>query len=166
MIKYETDRLILREASMEDDAFIFDLLNNPTWIEFIGDRQIHSLGDAQMYIQNQLVRSYQINGFGMYIMEQKSSETPIGLCGFLKREQLDHVDIGFAILPKFAGNGYTFEAAEKIMTASNLSTIYGITSDKNETSKKLLRKLGMVHIKNFKFGKYNGDSMLFSTGKE
>jgi RimJ/RimL family protein N-acetyltransferase len=90
----------------------------------------------------------------------------MGLCGLLKREELDHVDIGFAILPEFAGKGYTFEAARIIIEKCPFATIYGITSQDNIASRKLLEKLGMRHVRNFQFGDYKEESLLFELTRD
>ena len=162
MEKFITDRLTIREATLKDDLFIFNLLNSHTWMEHIGDRNIKNLTDAKQYINNSLISSYRENGFGLFIMEISKSTIPIGLCGFLKREELAHVDIGFAVLPEHAGMGFTFEAANRIIKESEFSVIYGITNEGNIGSRKLLEKLGLKHIRNFQFGNYEHKSMLFS----
>lgn len=161
-VAYKTRRLLLREANLEDDAFIYELLNSPTWIQHIGNRNIKNLEDARQYINNALINSYRKNGFGMYIMAKNDMAIPIGLCGFLKREELEHVDIGFAIMPAFAGKGFTYEAAERIISESDFPVVYGITYEGNIGSRRLLEKLGLRHIRNFQFGNYNEVSMLFS----
>ncbi len=162
-LKYRTERLLIREANMDDSTFIYDLLNSPTWIAHIGDRNIRSLADAEVYIKESLIKSYRENDFGLYVVELADSNSPIGLCGLLKREQLDHVDIGFAILPQYARQGYTYEAASKIMMESGFSIVLGITYEGNVASQAILRKLGLKHIRNFHFGDYKEESMLFST---
>ena len=133
-----TERLALDEAVLEDAEFIFDLLNSPNWIEFIGDRSIKSIKDAERYIQNSLINSYREHGFGLYKMVLIESNEPIGLCGLLKRATLDHPDIGFAILPEFEGMGYTYEAAKATIeyahAALSLATILAITSEDNTRS--------------------------------
>ena len=166
MIINATDRLILEEASFEDAHFIFELLNNPTWIEHIGDRNIKTIKDAKSYIQKALIDSYELHGFGMYKMVIKSTKTPIGLCGLLKREELEHYDIGFAVLPEYAKQGYTFEAGMAVIDQAKIDfeidVIYGITNEANLASRKILEKLGLKHVRNIKFGNSEEDSMLFS----
>ena len=97
----ETERHWLEEADSNDGAFFFELLNSPTWIRFIGDRGIASIDDAVNYIRESLIKSYRKNGFGLYKMVLKQDDRPIGICGLLKRPGLEHVDIGFAILPQY-----------------------------------------------------------------
>lgn len=114
MIKLTTARLIIQVLSVEDDQFIFDLLNSPGWLQHIGDRKITDLEAAQAYIHKQI----QLNtspGFGMHKFMLRSTREPAGLCGFLQRDYLDHPDIGFAILPGFMRNGYTREASEAMI---------------------------------------------------
>lgn len=158
----ETDRLLLREANLDDDRFIYKLLNNPTWIEHIGDREIVDLQAARNYIQKSLLDSYTAKGFGLYVMIEKKNDEQLGLCGFVKRDELEHVDIGFAILPHFAEQGYTFEAASALLDQSNFKVVYGITDERNLSSRKLLTKLGLKPIKKIQFGSNQKESILFS----
>ena len=97
MTTLTTERLLLQEATYADAPFIFELLNTPTWIQHIGDRGIITINDAENYIQKSLINSFANNGFGMFKVSLKSTKEAMGLCGLLKREELEHVDIGFAI---------------------------------------------------------------------
>jgi RimJ/RimL family protein N-acetyltransferase len=144
----ETKRLLIEEGNLEDSSFIFKLLNSPTWIEFIGDRGIQTIEDAENYIQKSLLASYAKNGFGLYKVSLKVTKEPIGLCGFLQRDYLGSVDIGYAILPAFEGKGYAFEAAKALMDYGmftlKFKTILAITSQNNTKSQKLLNKIGLL----------------------
>src|ERR1700752_686959 len=97
----ETDRLILRKLSVEDAEFILELLNEPSYLRFIGDKGVRTLDDARDYILEGPVDSYERHGFGLYLAELKESGVPIGICGLLRRESLENVDIGYAFLPAF-----------------------------------------------------------------
>ena len=55
---FETERLIIREMTLKDAPFLLKLLNDPTWIQFIGDRNVHSVIDAENYIQEKMIASY------------------------------------------------------------------------------------------------------------
>lgn len=107
----QTDRLILYHLGINDIDFIYELLNSPAWIKYIGDRGIKTLDDAKKYIINGPMKSYEKFGFGLWLTKLKNDETPIGICGLLKRETLNDIDIGFAFLPQYTGKGYAFEAA-------------------------------------------------------
>ena len=142
----ETKRLLIEEAEIEDTPFYFELLNSPKWIRFIGDRKIETLTDAQNYVRDSLHKNYKELGYGLYTVRLKSDQSPIGVCGFLLREYLDNPDIGFAILPQFENLGLISEAAEACMMKARdwgFNTIYGLTTEQNEASKKVLKKLGM-----------------------
>lgn len=106
----ETPRLYLREAHEDDAAFIVTLLNEPGFIRYIGDRKVRTLDDARGYIAK-LREHYQRHGFGLYTVVLKDRETPIGICGLLKRDALESPDIGFAFLSAYEGHGYAYEAA-------------------------------------------------------
>lgn len=129
-----------------DAPFVFDLVNQPSWIQYIGDKGIKTLQDAIRYIENGPVAMYQRVGFGLYAVELKVSGEPIGMCGLIKRDTLPDVDIGFAFLPAFWRNGYAFEAATAVMsygrTTLALDRIVAILSEGNHRSSHLLEKLG------------------------
>ena len=143
----DTEHLTIRELCLDDAEFILLLLNEPSFIRFIGDKGVRTLDDAQQYIRTGPLASYEKNGFGLYLVQLKSDETPIGMCGLLKRETLADVDIGFAFLPAFWNKGYAFESASAIMVyAKNvlkLPRIVAITDKDNDPSAKLLEKIGL-----------------------
>ena len=143
----ETERLLLRQMDSANDAeFIFALLNSPKFIEYIGDRGVRNAGEANHFIENRYRQSYRDHGFGLYAVELKSDATPVGICGFVKRDELPDPDIGFAFLPEFERNGYGLESAEAVMKYGReilgLSRIMAITSQDNTSSGKLLEKIG------------------------
>lgn len=143
----ETEHLILRKLTLDDAAFILHLVNTPSWIQYIGDRGVRNLEDARTYVKNGPLKSYELNGFGLYLIVMKTAGTPIGMCGLIKRPSLKDVDIGFALLPEYMGRGLAFEAANAMMEyAKNtiqLSRIVAITDPENERSQKLLLKIGL-----------------------
>jgi RimJ/RimL family protein N-acetyltransferase len=142
----ETERLILRRLTVEDGEFILELLNDPSWLRFIGDKGVRSLDAARDYILKSLVAMYEQLGFGLYLTELKSEGVPIGICGLIKRDALEDVDIGFAFLPKFRGQGYAYESALGVMAYGRrtfgLNRLVAITSPDNHASARLLEKLG------------------------
>jgi RimJ/RimL family protein N-acetyltransferase len=143
MTVLETERLSLRKLTVDDAEFILALLNEPSFLRYIGDKKVRNLDDARQYILNGPVASYERHGFGLNCVELRESHTPIGICGLLKREELPDPDIGFALLPDFWNQGFAFEAAEAVLKdARNLQRILAITSLDNEASIKLLQRLG------------------------
>lgn len=161
----KTTRLIIREAELQDANFIMELLNTPSWIEYIGDRGINTILDAEDYITNKLVGSYKKNGFGLFIMELAGKKQQIGLCGLIQRDYLDAPDIGFAILPSYEGLGYTNEAATSVIHYAQyhlkLNVIYGITTENNIKSQQLLTRLGLGYDRNITSDKENEIFMLY-----
>lgn len=145
----ETERLLLRELTVTDAPFIFDLVNEPAWIEFIGDKGVRTLEDAENYITSGPQKSYSTNGFGLWLVELKEQNIPVGMCGLIKRDALEHVDIGFAFLAVHNGKGYGFEAATAVLEyAKNkigLPHILAITNQDNVRSIRLLEKLGLKY---------------------
>lgn len=151
MIILETERTILREIVETDAEFIIDLLNQPSFIKYIGNRNVHTLTDAQDFIENRYRQSYREHGFGLYVVELKENQTAIGICGFVKRDSLPDADIGFAFLPQYEGKGYAYESAEAVMKYGrdvlNLKCVLAITSQDNERSEKLLEKIGFRYVR-------------------
>lgn len=147
MIIRETERLTLRQLSPDDAPLILELLNEPSFIRYIGDKGVRNLDDAVNYILNGPVASYQLHGFGLYLVELKADRTPIGICGVLKRDTLPDPDIGFAFLPAYWKLGYAFESAAAVMTHARevlgMDRILAITSPDNEASERLLGKIGL-----------------------
>jgi len=147
LVLLETERLILHELNANDAPFILRLLNEPSFLRFIGDKGVRNLDDARNYILNGPVASYQQNGFGLYLVQLKTNNSPIGICGLLKRESLADVDIGFAFVPEVWNQGYAFESAEAVLIYAKdilkLPRIVAITDKDNEASGKLLEKLGL-----------------------
>ena len=148
MLVLETERLFLRQFSIEDAEFILTLLNEPSFLRYIGDKKVRDLNDAQQYILNGPVISYKQNGFGLYLVELKESRVPIGMCGLIKREELPDVDIGFAFLPDYWNRGFASEAAAVVMRHAQetlkLKRIVAITNPDNDASIKLLQRMGFT----------------------
>ena len=142
----ETERLVLRQLEPGDAAFILRLVNEPSWLRYIGDKGVRSLDDAKKYIQTGPVDMYRRLGFGLWLMELKSKRESVGLCGLIKRDTLDDVDLGYALLPEFCKKGYALEAAAATMKYAEirlkLKRVVAITSQDNEASGNLLEKLG------------------------
>jgi len=185
----ETERLILREITVDDAAFALDLLNQPSFIKYIGDRGVRDLDQSRDFIENRYRKSYRDHGYGLYVVELKEPvsdtetrrrgdavhgdgetarkgeseeilENPhapfripqsIGFCGFVRRAELPAPDIGFAFLPQFERKGYGFESADAVMKYGrevlNFERVLAITSLDNESSGKLLLKLGFTFNK-------------------
>lgn len=115
MIVIETDRLLLRKVEETDAAFILQLLNEPSWLEYIGDKGVRTIEDAVHYIKTGPRAMYEREGFGLFLVEWKGNQEPIGLCGLIKRDGLDDVDIGYALLADYHANGFALEAAQGIL---------------------------------------------------
>ena len=147
MFTLETERLTLRELTTDDAEFSLRLLNEPSFLRFIGDKGVRNLQDARQYILNGPIASYNQNGFGLYLVVLKSTNTSIGMCGLIKRETLTDVDIGFAFLPEFWNKGYALESATAVFSYGKnvlkLPRIVAITNKDNVTSGKLLERLGL-----------------------
>jgi [ribosomal protein S5]-alanine N-acetyltransferase len=147
VIVVETDRLVLRRVTLADAPFILELLNDPDWLRFIGDKGVRTLEDARGYIETGPLASYARHGFGLYVVTRKADPAPIGLCGLVKRDVLPDVDVGYALLPEHRGRGYAHEAAAAVLRFARdevgLARIAAITNSENERSIRVLEKLGL-----------------------
>ena len=142
----QTDRLLVRWLHPGDAAFILELVNEPSWIRYIGDKGVKTLQDAARYIEDGPMTMYRQAGLGLYGVELRAIDEPIGMCGLIQREALADVDLGFAFLPRFWRQGYALEAATAVMsygrTVLGLRRIVAILAPDNHRSSKLLEKLG------------------------
>jgi RimJ/RimL family protein N-acetyltransferase len=141
-----TQRLCIRDVAIEDAAFILDLFNSPGWLQFIGDRQIHTLSDAEKYIQGIQIKT----NVKYYVVQHLEQKTSMGLITLIKREYLEQPDLGFAFLPQFTGHGFALEASSSMLTniQNVFSEVFAITVPENTSSIKLLGKLGFHFVGN------------------
>lgn len=162
----ETEQLILRLLTLDDAQFIYELTNDPKWLRFIGDRGIRTHNDAREYISNGPLAMQKQFGFCLYLTELKGSSTPIGLCGLIKRDSLDDIDLGFGFLPKYRSQGFAYEAAQAVVNYARrklgLDRLVAIVSPENSRSKKLLEKLSFEYEKVVKLKDDDIALMLYS----
>ena len=167
---FETDRLHLKPTTEEDAKFIFDLLNSPKWLKNIGDRNIHTLLDAQEYIKTKMLPQLKQLGFSNYTIIRKEDKVKIGSCGLYNRDGLEGIDIGFAFLPEYEKKGYAYEAASKLKEAAfkifDLKKISAITSKNNIESQNLLLKLGLKLVETITLPNDTEELLLFKIDKE
>lgn len=166
MISIETERLQLRYYTVADAPFIFKLMNSEGWLRNIGDRDIKSIADAEVYIEAKYLPSYALNGYGAYIVILKETGLAVGSCGLYKRENLEHPDIGFAFLTEYLGKGFGYEASQGVMKNAKeelgIKAFLGITLPTNIASIKLLEKLGLKMKGPFFFNDATEELLLYS----
>ncbi len=147
MMILETARLRLRTITADDAPFYYELVNDPTWLEFIGDKGIRSVEQARAAIIDGPVAMQARHGHSLYVMERKQDCRALGLCGLIRRDFLPDVDIGYAIRPEHFGQGYTFEAAQAVLQLARgplgITRVLGLTAPGNINSIRLLNKLGL-----------------------
>ena len=165
MTVLETERLLLCQLSTEDAGFILELLNEPSFIRNIGDRGVRTIEGANAYILNGPVASYAKNGFGLYLVKLKETDESIGMCGLIKRDTLEDVDIGYAFLPRFWSKGYAVESAQAVKEyAKNtigLKRIVAIVDPENQGSIRVLEKIGLQFEKMVRLSEDDIDLKLF-----
>ena len=164
----ETERLVLRWAGPADAEFMLELLNEPAFIRNIGNRGARTAEDAGRYIAERLVASYERNGFGLYVVELKETGEPVGICGLVRRESLDDVDVGFAFLERFWSRGYAVESATAVMDYAKgtlgLRRIVGITLPDNVASVRVLERIGLRFERRVRLTPDDDELMLYGTG--
>lgn len=162
----ETKRLILCEIVEADAEFILDLLNQPSFIKYIGDRGVRTMAQSGEFIENRFRTSYKTFGYGLWAVELKETNETVGICGFVKRDALPEADIGFALLPQFERRGYALEAAAATMRYGkerlNFVRVLAITSKDNVASGKLLAKLGFRFERFIKISNVEDEVKLFA----
>jgi RimJ/RimL family protein N-acetyltransferase len=166
MTSIKTERLTLRQLDLSDAEFIIELLNDPSFIQNIGDRGVRTRADAEKYLENGPISSYAKNGFGLLAVTLNETGETIGMCGLIKRNTLEDVDIGYAFLPKFWSKGYAFESAQGVMNYAKevvgLKRVVAIVDPANAGSVRVLEKLGMTFEKMMKLSEDDIDLKLFS----
>ncbi|WP_440998989.1 GNAT family N-acetyltransferase [Fodinibius sp. SL11] len=161
----KTGRLILRELIKDDALFVLDLLNEPAFHNYIGDKGIRDQTAAREYLQNGPIASYQKNGYGLYLVKEATSGSSIGICGLKKRSTFDLPDLGYAFLEKYWGQGYATEAGSGVLNYAQkelqLSRIVAITHPDNKGSINVLMKLGFRFKNVVNLSGFDGPSKLF-----
>jgi len=147
VIVLETDRLTLRRLTPDDAPFMLAMLNDPDFLRNVGDRGARTIDDTRTYILNGPMAMYDIYGHGLYLVSERTSGEAIGICGLLKRDSLEDVDIGFAFLPSARGQGYAVESAAAVMAYGRdvlgLTRVVAIVRPDNVASIRVLEKIGM-----------------------
>lgn len=161
----ETERLTLRRIALADAPLLLGVMNDPAFIEHVADRGLRTTDDGERYIAEKMLPSFEQHGFGMYVVDLKEFGTPIGTCGLFKREEMEDVDIGYAFLREYWGQGFAYEAAAAVMAYGRdvlgLPKIIAMTGPENISSIKLLEKLGLRFERMVRFGEAGDERRLF-----
>ena len=144
----QTARLTLRRLEFDDAPFLVGLLNQPSFLANIGDRGVRNIDDAHRYLREGPMAMYEKYGFGLWHVSRRSDGAAVGMCGLLRREILPDVDVGYALLPQYWGQGYAFEAADATLRHAakkfGLARVVAVVSEGNAGSIRVLEKSGMV----------------------
>ncbi len=161
----QTERLLLREITPDDATFILELLNSPDWLKNIGDRNIRTVEDARNYLIYRIFLICRTKGFSFYVLQDKATNSKFGICGLIKRDYMQDVDIGYALLPAYFHKGYAIEAGRAVVDFAkqtlNLPRLAAIVIETNEPSIRLLEKLGMRFERRISVPQDNEELMLF-----
>ncbi len=163
-----TPRLAIRVFTLDDAAFIVELLNDPGWLNNIGDRGVRTLDDARRYLTDGPIAAGARQGFALWAVLRRDdpSGMPIGMCGLVRREGLEHVDLGYAFLPIGRGQGFAREAAAAVLKHGferlGLSRIVAITAVDNEASGRVLEAIGMRFEQRMRVPGHADDSLLYA----
>jgi RimJ/RimL family protein N-acetyltransferase len=161
----ESPRLGLRQIGLHDDAFILQLLNEPGFLHFIGDKGVRTLAEARDYISRGPIDSYRRHGFGLYLASLRRCGTPVGICGLVKRDALPDVDVGFAFLAAHWSHGYAAESAAAVLDygsgALGIRRIVAITAPDNFGSIAVLEKIGLRYERRVRLAEDGPELNLF-----
>ena len=166
MTVVDTERLQLTRLSYAHCEFIFGLVNEPSFKQFIGDKEVHSLEDARRYLREGPIGSYEEHGYGLFLVSVRESAMPAGICGLVKREEFDDPDLGFAFLKRFRRLGYASESARAVLEHGfdelGLRRIIAMADPDNEPSVRLLQTLGFVYERKVRMPEDDYDINLYS----
>lgn len=147
----ETSRMTLRWFEESDAAFVLGLLNDPAWLANIGERNVRTLDDARLWIAQKLVASYRQSGYGLWAMQRRGDDVLLGMCGLLKRDVLPSLDVGYALMPAFRGQGYAREAVLACLAHARdvlgCRRVFALVAPHNQPSIRLLESVGMTKQK-------------------
>ena len=142
----KTERLVIRQLTLKDADFVICLYNDESFIRNIADKNIRTSEDAEIYLTNGPLASYETYGFGLNLVSLRKTGAPIGICGVLKRPELDSPDLGYAFLPEYCNQGYATEASigvlQHAVKALSLNTVLAVTFPSNKGSNRVLTKVG------------------------
>lgn len=160
------ERVLLRRLEFGDASFVIELLNEPSFREFIGDKAVRSADDARRYLAEGPIASYESHGFGLLMVCSLAGETPLGMCGLVAREGFDDPDLGFAFLRRHWSKGYALEAARAVMNYAekelHLDRVIAMADRENLASVNLLDKLGFVYERMVRMPDESEDVCLFA----
>ena len=164
-----TERLTIRPFTLDDAAFIVTLVNDPDWLRFIGDKAVKTAEDARRYLTAGPIAMYELHGFGLCAIERTKDRSTIGMCGLIRREGLEDVDIGYALVPEARGQGFALEAALAVLeyglTTLGISRIVAITNPDNVASTRVLEGLGMRFERHLQMGEGAKRVALYAVGR-
>ena len=164
-----TERLSLREFESSDAEFVIELLNEDSFLKFIGDKGVRNVEDANRYLNTGPIATYQQHGFGLFHVEHSGTGRSIGMCGLLKRDDQEYPDIGYAFLEEFTANGYAFEAASAVLdhghNSLDIETIVAFVDPGNAKSIGLLLKLGMAFVGTTRVDGIDGEENMYRSDR-
>jgi len=166
MTVLETERLLLARLTYDHCPFIFDLVNEPSFKRYIGDKNVNSLEDARKYLHDGPIGSYQRLGYGLFLVSPKDTDMPAGICGLVKRPEFADPDLGFAFLERHRNNGYALESAQAVLeygfAGLKLKRIIAMADPDNERSLRLLERLGLAFERKVRMPEDDYDINLFA----
>ena len=143
----------MRRLVADDAAFFLALVTDPAWIRFIGDRNVHTVDEARRSLVEGPIAMYERTGHGLLRVDRKADGVALGICGLIRRDTLPDIDLGFAFLPKYRGQGYAAEAARATIAHARdglgLKRLVAIASPDNVDSRRLLEHLGLRHERTY-----------------
>jgi RimJ/RimL family protein N-acetyltransferase len=143
-----TPRLTLRRLVPGDAPFIVALLNDPAFLAHIGDKEVRSEADAIRYLEDGPIAMIAKHGHGLYGVALAPGGELIGICGLLRRDEYEAIDLGYAFLPEHRGRGYASEAGSAVLRIAfeelGVRTVIALVAPANAASIRVLERLGFT----------------------
>lgn len=142
----ETNRLVLRELTMEDAEGIFACFSNDDVTRFYGQETLKSIEEAEKFVDF-FSKNYREKRGIRWGIERKGTKGIIGTIGFNSwSPKHKRAEIGYEIHPEQWRKGYTSEAVSQVLSygfdVMDLTRIGAVVFIENEASNKLLEKVG------------------------
>ncbi|MGB5236303.1 MAG: GNAT family N-acetyltransferase [Flavobacteriaceae bacterium] len=157
-ILIETERLLLREITLDDKEALFKLHSDPGVQEYTGEPVVESIEAIEKAILTR-INNYEKYGYGRWATYLKNGMQFVGWAGLAYLPEFDEIDLGYRLLPEYWGLGIATEASRAILNYGfdtlKLKKIIAIALKENKASIRVMEKVGM---KFYKFAPYEPGS--------
>ncbi len=140
-----TDRLTIRETTLEDVDEFYKLYANPEMTLYM-EGLFDDPQDEKKYQKDYIEKVYTLMGFGVWTLVRTSDGTVIGRAGYSVRNGFDEVELGFLVGTEYQRQGYCMEACRAILDYGRdvlqFDKVQTLVKAENEVSIHICKKLG------------------------